>query len=196
MSKEAEQVDFREKSLDPREKQRLTVALNHICNTNDPLHFYTQIEKVGEGGSSKVYTARRQTDNEIVAIKVVMEMEKYFLLNELNLLRKLKHENLINLLDSFWKKETEELWLVLDYIDGCSLTDIVTETIMRETQIAYVTYEVLKGIEYLHNNEVIHRDIKSDNVMVSYAGQVKLIDFGYSAEVRQNKMRQTMVGTP
>lgn len=191
-----QEIEIRSKPLDTEETNRLTMVLDKSCRTDNPRNSYTDFHKVGSGGSSVVYTARRKRDSQTVALKVIRDMSKSIMINEMTLMRKLKHDNLINLLDAYWDKTLLELWLVLDYIDGCSLTDIVTVTVMRETQIAFVTKEVLKGIEYLHRNHVIHRDIKSDNVMVSLDGEVKLIDFGFSAETRQNSMRQTMVGTP
>lgn len=181
---------------DPSIKNRNTILLGQMCKTDYPRAFYTNLREVGRGASATVYTASRIADDELVAIKVVKDVGKHLFVNELTLMRKLKHKNLINLLDSYWVSEQEELWLVLDYIDGSSLTDVVTETVMREPQIAYVTHQVLQGIQYLHQNEVIHRDIKSDNVLVSYNGDVKVIDFGFSTELIERSSRTTMVGTP
>jgi len=90
------------------------------------------------------------------------------------------------------------LWVVMEYVDGCDLTQLVEVCHpMQEDHIAAITHEVLAGLEHLHQKGIIHRDIKSDNVMVSQKGRVKLTDFGYGAQLTQEQARrQTVVGTP
>lgn len=108
----------------------------------------------------------------------------------------MNHPNIVNYVESFLvtpPSSEDELWVVMEFLDGGSLTNIVTETILREAQVAAICRKCLEALEYLHSKGVIHRDIKSDNVLVGLQGEVKLIDFGFCA---RSSNRQTLVGTP
>ncbi|NXO46258.1 PAK1 kinase, partial [Locustella ochotensis] len=90
----------------------------------------------------------------------------------------------------------EELWLVMEYMDGGTLYDVINETQMSEGEIAAVSRECLQGLDFLHSNLVIHRDVKSCNILFRRDGSVKLADFGLSAQlIPEQNQRTSMAGT-
>uniref|UniRef100_A0A0N4U410 non-specific serine/threonine protein kinase n=1 Tax=Dracunculus medinensis TaxID=318479 RepID=A0A0N4U410_DRAME len=149
-------------------------------------------------GSGRVYTAYDRRTGQIVAVKRMVfqsQPKKELLLTEIKVMQKYKHENLVNYIDSFLV-EADDLWVVMDYLEGGNLTDVVVKTELDEGQIAAVLKECLKALNFLHSHNIIHRDIKSDNVLLGMHGAVKLTDFGFCAQIQPGTKRATMVGTP
>jgi len=146
------------------EETRLQIML-HIAN----LWFFIS------SASGGVYTAYQVGTNLSVAIKQ-MDLEKQpkkdLIINEILVMRSSRHPNIVNYIDSFLHKN--DLWVVMEYMEGGSLTDVVTANLMTEGQIAAVSRETCQGLEHLHRHGVIHRDIKSDNVLLSMVGDIKL----------------------
>uniref|UniRef100_A0A8D3BFW4 non-specific serine/threonine protein kinase n=1 Tax=Scophthalmus maximus TaxID=52904 RepID=A0A8D3BFW4_SCOMX len=169
-----------------------------IVSVGDPKKKYTRFEKIGQGASGTVYTAIDIATGQEVAIKQMnlqQQPKKELIINEILVMRENKNPNIVNYLDSYLVGD--ELWVVMEYLAGGSLTDVVTETCMDEAQIAAVCRECLQALEFLHSNQVIHRDIKSDNILLGMDGSVKLTDFGFCAQITpEQSKRSTMVGTP
>jgi len=178
--------------------EEILEKLRTIVSVGDPNRKYTKMEKIGQGASGTVYTAIESSTGMKVAIKQMnlsQQPKKELIINEILVMRENKHPNVVNYLDSYLV--SEELWVVMEYLPGGSLTDVVTETCMDEGQIAAVCREVLQALEFLHANQVIHRDIKSDNILLGLDGSVKLTDFGFCAQISpEQSKRTTMVGTP
>ncbi|KAL7035417.1 hypothetical protein ACKWTF_008360 [Chironomus riparius] len=178
--------------------EEILEKLRTIVSVGDPTRKYAKMEKIGQGASGTVYTAIESSTGMEVAIKrmnLSQQPKKELIINEILVMRENKHPNVVNYLDSYLV--SEELWVVMEYLPGGSLTDVVTETCMDEGQIAAVCREVLQALEFLHNNQVIHRDIKSDNILLGLDGSVKLTDFGFCAQISpEQSKRTTMVGTP
>ncbi|KAK0265845.1 signal transducing kinase of the PAK [Friedmanniomyces endolithicus] len=191
----------------PRPRQRprqsitnadIIVKLNQICNPADPTKRYRQLIKIGQGASGGVYTAYEVGTNKCVAIKQMnleQQPKKDLIINEIMVMRDSRHKNIVNFMDSFLVRG--DLWVVMEYMEGGSLTDVVTFNMMSEGQISAVCRETLHGLQFLHSKGVIHRDIKSDNILLSMDGNIKLTDFGFCAQINESHMkRTTMVGTP
>lgn len=191
----------------PAEKQKkkpkmsdeeILEKLRSIVSVGDPKKKYTRFEKIGQGASGTVYTAMDVATGQEVAIKQMnlqQQPKKELIINEILVMRENKNPNIVNYLDSYLVGD--ELWVVMEYLAGGSLTDVVTETCMDEGQIAAVCRECLQALEFLHSNQVIHRDIKSDNILLGMDGSVKLTDFGFCAQITpEQSKRSTMVGTP
>ena len=125
--------------------------------------------------SGGVFTAYQVGTNLSVAIKQMdldKQPKKDLIINEILVMRSSRHPNIVNYIDSFLYRN--ELWVVMEYMEGGSLTDVVTANLMTEGQIAAVSRETCQGLEHLHRHGVIHRDIKSDNVLLSLTGDIKL----------------------
>ncbi|NWR92024.1 PAK3 kinase, partial [Furnarius figulus] len=90
----------------------------------------------------------------------------------------------------------EDLWLVMEYVDGGNLEDVVRETRMAEGELAAVSRECLQALDFLHSNQIIHRDVKSSNILLGMDGTVKLADFSFCAHLTTwQDQRSSMVGT-
>ncbi|KAG0014352.1 signal transducing kinase of the PAK [Podila clonocystis] len=172
--------------------------LQAICTDADPTKLYRNLVKIGQGASGGVYTAYQVGTNLSVAIKQMnleQQPKKDLIINEILVMKESSHKNIVNYIDSFLYRG--DLWVVMEYMEGGSLTEVVTTNEMGDPQIGAVCRETLLGLEHLHSKGVIHRDIKSDNVLLALNGDIKLTDFGFCAQLKESQgKRTTMVGTP
>ena len=178
--------------------EQFRMAVQAIVSPGDPRRFFEERGKLGEGSTSTVVLAVERDTGRNVAIKKMdlrKQQRRELILNELVTMRDLKHPHLIELLATYLVGD--ELWLVLEYVEGGALTDILTKQRLDETQIGAVCRPVLRALEFLHSNGVLHRDIKTDSILISADGKVKLSDFGFCAHLsRENPFRRSLVGTP
>lgn len=173
-------------------------ALTLIVDRGDPLTKYTNFTLIGEGSTGKVYLSTERETDRRVAIKkmdLTKQQRRELLINEVATMKYYKHPNIVKMYNSYLVND--ELWLVLEYLEGGALTDIVTKTTMNEQQIATVCLQCLQALAFLHAEGLIHRDIKSDSILLAGDGSVKLSDFGFCAQVSdQVPKRRSLVGTP
>lgn len=172
----------------PRNRQSngvdVIASLKRICNEGDPRDVFRGFTKIGQGASGGVFTGYERGTNRLVAIKQMnleQQPKKDLIINEILVMKDSSHPNIVNFIDSYLCGG--ELWVVMEFMEGGSLTDVVTFNIMTEGQIASVCRETLKGLQHLHSKGVIHRDIKSDNILLSNEGSIKLSKSAAGARV-------------
>ncbi|CAI4050795.1 putative serine/threonine protein kinase SKM1 SKDI_15G0460 [Saccharomyces kudriavzevii IFO 1802] len=192
----------------------------------NPRPYFQMIEKAGQGASGAVYLSKRiklPQENDLrflnshchrivkerVAIKQIhlsKQPKKQLIMNELLVMNDSHHENIVNFLEAYIIDD-EELWVIMEYMEGGCLTDILDAAVgsndgkkssaLNESQISYIVRETCQGLKFLHGNNIIHRDIKSDNILLNSRGLVKITDFGFCVELTEKRSkRATMVGTP
>ncbi|MES1904660.1 MAG: signal transducing kinase of the PAK [Paramarteilia canceri] len=175
--------------------EELLKLINKSQKLNDA---YLEGAFINEGGSGKVFEAVCRDTGRSAALKKIDFMsqpKKMLLVQEIQIMKALSHKNIVNFLDCFY--ESKLLTIAMELLDGGSLTTVCDTIALRENHIAFILRECLKGLSYLHSQKIIHRDIKSDNILISKEGQIKLSDFGYCAVLaKESEKRKTVVGTP
>ncbi|XP_073788426.1 serine/threonine-protein kinase PAK 5 isoform X2 [Danio rerio] len=178
--------------------EQFRAALQLVVEPGDPRQGLDSFLKIGEGSTGIVCIATEKHSGKQVAVKKMdlrKQQRRELLFNEVVIMRDYHHENVVDMYNSYLVGD--ELWVVMEFLEGGALTDIVTHTRMNEEQIATVCLSVLKALSYLHTQGVIHRDIKSDSILLTSDGRIKLSDFGFCAQVsKEVPKRKSLVGTP
>ena len=160
---------------------------------------YIILEMIGEGAFGKVYKGQRKCTNQIVAIKKIMkkgkkEKELKNLRQEIDILHRLYHENIVQFLDSF--ETHSEFCLVTELATGQLYEIIQEDKKLPENQIKDIALQLSSALFYLHSNNIIHRDIKPQNILISAGGIIKVCDFGFARAIDNKTMITSIKGTP
>uniref|UniRef100_A0A4W6ENX3 non-specific serine/threonine protein kinase n=1 Tax=Lates calcarifer TaxID=8187 RepID=A0A4W6ENX3_LATCA len=178
--------------------EQFKAALQMVVDPGNPRTTLENFVKIGEGSTGVVCIARERHSGRQVAVKMMdlrKQQRRELLFNEVVIMRDYRHQNVVEMYRSALVEE--ELWVIMEYLQGGALTHIVSETRLNEEQIATVCEGVLQALTYLHSQGVIHRDIKSDSILLTLDGRIKLSDFGFCAQISKDvPKRKSLVGTP
>ncbi|RMB97181.1 hypothetical protein DUI87_26342 [Hirundo rustica rustica] len=168
--------------------------LRQMVSMENPQRKYSILENLGSGAFGVVCRAVDTATGGEVAIKKINVQtlkRKKVTVNEIMVMKRNRNPRVVSYLDSYLVHE--QIWLVMEYMDGGTLYDVIRMTKIYEDDIATLSRECLQGLEFLHSNHVMHRDVKSLNILLRTDGSVKLADFGFSAQLTPKQSRRSSV---
>ncbi|XP_029004562.1 STE20-like kinase b isoform X2 [Betta splendens] len=172
----------------------------HVRRDENPEEIWEMIGELGDGAFGKVFKAQNKQTGVLAAAKVIdtkteEELEDYMV--EIDILASCDHQNIVKLLDAFYYES--KLWILIEFCAGGAVDAVMLELerALTEPQIRVVCKQTLQALIYLHDNKIIHRDLKAGNILLTLDGDVKLADFGVSAKnTKTLQRRDSFIGTP
>ncbi|XP_049425823.1 STE20-like kinase b [Epinephelus fuscoguttatus] len=172
----------------------------HVRRDENPEEVWEIIGELGDGAFGKVFKAQNKQTGILAAAKVIdtkteEELEDYMV--EIDILASCDHQNIVKLLDAFYYEG--KLWILIEFCAGGAVDAVMLELErpLTEPQIRVVCKQTLQALVYLHDNKIIHRDLKAGNILLTLDGDVKLADFGVSAKnTKTLQRRDSFIGTP
>lgn len=175
--------------------------LNELINPENVNDKYTDFMLIGTGAAGEVYKAKDVRSGELVAVKKmrITPQTEANLVVEIVMMKTSQHPNIVRYYDTYSPMKGD-IWIVMELMDGGCLTDVIDQYAqlpLNEPQISLICKGILQALVFLHSHQKIHRDIKSDNILINSKGEVKVADFGFAAQLTEEKQkRKTVVGTP
>ena len=153
---------------------------------SDPSKDYDIIKKIGIGGFGKVFLCKKRNTGKECALKYVApktDKDTKIIRNEIGMMQRSECDSVIKYEEAYVFRG--RLWIFMEYMDYGALTPLLEDRKgnIPEHIISYTLWKVVEGLAYLHSKHILHRDLKSDNIMISSEGDVKLGDFGYAAQL-------------
>jgi len=168
-------------------------SLDSLVNSGDPTQIYPELTKIGEGGAGSVYSALHKTGKKVAIKKMELNANNTkVMVQEISLMKDSASPNIVAYLEAY--KYKRELWVVMEFMGGGCLTELLEHhdaISLQESHIAYVCKNTLQGLAFIHSKHRIHRDIKSDNILLGNNGEVKIADFGYAAQLTKKATKET-----
>lgn len=182
------------------QQEQVVQKLQDLIIREDPYKLFDSLERIDEGCFGVVYRAREKKTGQKVAIKIIKlkpETRIEALESEISMMKaSQQHANIVKYVGTYQVGDSD-LWIVMEFVEGGKLTDLIIKFKFSESDIASVLKETLIALKYLHEHQRIHRDIKSDNILIKENGDIKLADFGFCVQLQNEKeQRKSVVGTP
>uniref|UniRef100_A0A915PZ84 non-specific serine/threonine protein kinase n=1 Tax=Setaria digitata TaxID=48799 RepID=A0A915PZ84_9BILA len=188
----------REESHNRLSDEEFRSALRMVVSSGDPRADLTNFVQIGEGSTGTVVTAYQISTGRKIAVKkmnILKQQRRELLFNEVVIMRDYEHPNVVEMYGSYLVGD--ELWVLMEYMEGGALTDIITQIRIDEPTIATICVQCLRALKYLHAKGVVHRDIKSDSILLTKDGVAKISDFGFCGQLSVDvPQRRSLVGTP
>ncbi len=166
-----------------------------MLRREDPRLYYSGLKRIGDGVSGSVFSCFDKQTMEKVALKFCNISELNEVRNEINMQWACRHPNIVSLREAFLTET--QIAIVMDYMDGTLTTTLGRNMPFSEDHIAYVCKNMFTGLSFMHSRCRLHRDIKSDNILVDLDGSVKIADFGFAVNLSmEEEKRASVVGTP